>query len=89
VGGDRVEFESTAMAKGVKVVIDRRTDAVATRELFGPQLISWLAEHPISWDQVGDLLFVYTDAPTSIWTTFDEFCDTASRVATAYWADQR
>lgn len=83
-----VEFESIAVNKALRVHVDASTDDVTVRELFGPQLLAALAEHPVAWNQKRDLLIVHRDVPREPGIEFDAFMRSAAAVARAYWMDQ-
>lgn len=89
VDGEVISFESIAMNRALEVRIPSDADAVATRELFGPQLVAALSRNPVAWDQRGDLLLVFRDASHGDTRRFDEFTEAATHVARAYWMDQR
>jgi hypothetical protein len=81
-------FESIAVAKALKVHVDGAADDVSVRELFGPQLLAALGEHPVAWEQRRDLLIVHREVPSEPGREFDAFVRSAVAVARAYWADQ-
>jgi hypothetical protein len=87
-GTREVRFESIAVDRALRICVDEGTDDVAVRELFGPQLLSALAEHPVEWDQKRDLLLVRADVPKEPGRAFDAFVRSAAAVARAYWSDQ-
>lgn len=86
--GVRVELESIAVARSLTIDVSPRTDPVATRELFGPQLVAALDETPVSWDQRGQLLVAFVDSPSEPGRSFDAFVAAGVAVARAYWTDQ-
>ncbi|MCW2923135.1 MAG: hypothetical protein JWM98_539 [Thermoleophilia bacterium] len=87
--GREVRFESTAMDKRLRVVVDDRASDLATRELFGPQLVAELADVGAEWDQRGRHLFVFRRLTQDFAAEFDPMCSTAAAIARAYWMDQR
>ncbi|MCW2956174.1 MAG: hypothetical protein JWO69_1043 [Thermoleophilia bacterium] len=87
-GAKVAQFESTAVARTLRVEVSASVDPLTVRELFGPQLLAQLADYPVSWDQRGDTLLVFQDSPAEPGLVFDEFVQSATAVARAYWADQ-
>ncbi len=82
------QFESIAVTKALKVHVDEAANDVYVRELFGPQLLAALAEHPVEWEQRRELLVVFSDVPSEPGREFDAFIRSAAAVARAYWTDQ-
>jgi hypothetical protein len=57
-GAQKVKLESSELSLGVFAAPGQ--DPVALRELLGPQLIAALLQYPVTWEQRGELLVVYT-----------------------------
>jgi hypothetical protein len=88
VSGQEVHLESTAVATSLVIRVSDSAEELATRELFGPQLVAALAEHPVCWDQRGDALIVWSASPAEPGPAFDALSRAAGEVARAYWSDQ-
>lgn len=86
--GRRLHLESIAVDEQLSIHVDERTDDVTARELFGPQLVAALADHPVAWDQRGRWLLVFRDSGREPICEFDAFLESAAAVARAYWMDQ-
>lgn len=86
--GSDLKLESIAVARSLRIELHGRSDELSARELFGPQLVAALADHPVSWDQRGDVLLVFEDSSSEPIRDADRFLQSAAAVARAYWADQ-
>jgi hypothetical protein len=86
--GRRVHLESIAVDEALTIHVHDRTDDVAVRELFGPQLVAALADRPVAWDQRNQWLLVWSESPKEPIVDFDAFLEAATAVARAYWMDQ-
>lgn len=87
IDGPEVSFESVEVHERYVIRVGDDAEDVTTRELIGPQLLAYLCENDVLWDQRGDVLVVFRSADSRL-TEFDACCDAAATIARAYWMDQ-
>ena len=88
-GAEVPEVESIDFERKLKIVAAPAQDPIAVRELFGPQLIVALTQHPVCWEQRGSTLIVYGQQLDDTTTPLDAICVDATFVLEHYLTEQQ